>query len=271
MARMSVDDSVQRDPRITRLAQLTGMTRREVVGCLVCDVWPICYDQKSPAIVASMVDVAADRTGFADAMVASGLASWTRGNVKVRIAGAAERIAYLDKKKKAGRVGGLKSAKSRSKNSSITPDDAQARRNPPVPDSAPSPVPDSALVLVPVPVPSPVPEKRRKPSASPGGELAIVKPMTDHQQAIDYFHEAYLAAYGEKPDWKGAPIKLLADLVKNHGLAAVCSKVDRLFAGQHPSWLKPPFTVMTLKAHWNSLVDSTAQDPLMRIAMGLDQ
>lgn len=103
------------------------------------------------------------------------------------------------------------------------------------------------------------------------GQLVLVKSRTDHQLAIDHFHDAYLNAYGEKPDWKGASAKLMADLVKAHGIEAVRTKVDRLFAGQHPSWLKPPFTVMTLKAHWNSLVDTSAPDPLMRIALGLDQ
>jgi len=38
MARMSIDDTIARDPRITVLAKLLGWTRRETVGCLVAEV-----------------------------------------------------------------------------------------------------------------------------------------------------------------------------------------------------------------------------------------
>lgn len=159
MARMSIDDSVQRDPRITKLARLIGWSRRETLGCLVSDVWPITYDQRTAIVAADLIDLAAGHDGFAQYMVSAELASWVRGNRKVRINGAEERIEYLDHKRRAGRVGGIKSGESRHKNSSIASSDAQARGNPPVPDPSPVPAPD--------PVPSPVPDLSEKNSAAP--------------------------------------------------------------------------------------------------------
>lgn len=156
VARMSIDDMVQRDPRITKLATLLGWSRRETMGCLILDVWPICYDQREHTIVAELIDIAAGRSGFAAAMVESGLAEWTRGNAKVRVRGAKERIEYLDRKKRAGVVGGRKSAESRRKNSSTRQGGAQAPGNPSVPD----PVPDSASASVPDSASAPDPDHR---------------------------------------------------------------------------------------------------------------
>lgn len=50
MARMSVDDMLSRDPRLTRLAKAAGLSKYEVAGRLVLEVWPICYDRIDPVI-----------------------------------------------------------------------------------------------------------------------------------------------------------------------------------------------------------------------------
>ena len=147
MARMSIDDSVGRDPRVTILAKLMGWSRRETVGCLVCDVWPIAYDQRTHLLSERLIDAAADREGFAAAMVESGLAKRDRSG-KLRITGAKKRIKYLEDKSESGRLGGLKSAEVRAEKSKQTSSKMgstpQAPRNPPVPDpdpvSAPVPV-----------------------------------------------------------------------------------------------------------------------------------
>lgn len=173
MARMSVDDSVQRDPRITKLAKLTGWTRRETLGCLVMDVWPITYDQRTAIVAADLIDLAAGMDGFAQYMVDSGLATWARGSRKIRIGGAEERIEYLDHKRKAGRVGGLRSGESRNKNPSSGGSTPQAAGNPPVPPP------------VPVPASSPVPVLEEKNSAAPsaGGtpEFEAFKTLVDRK------------------------------------------------------------------------------------------
>lgn len=144
MARMSVDDMVGRDPRVRLLAKSLGWSVRETVGCLVIDVWPICYDQMTHLISERVLDAAADREGFAAALIDAELAHRDRSG-KVYVAGAKKRIEYLAAKQRAGHEGGVKSAESRRKTpkqtSSTSGSTPQARRNPPVPDSAP--VPDS--------------------------------------------------------------------------------------------------------------------------------
>jgi hypothetical protein len=90
-------------------------------------------------------------------MVEAELATRDRSG-KLRITGAAKRIAYLDHQKKAGREGGLKSAELRAKDSKgkarvreaslkQTSSDGQGSGNPSVPDSVPDP--DSASVTAP--------------------------------------------------------------------------------------------------------------------------
>lgn len=180
MARMSIDDMIVRDPRITKLAGTVGWSRREVVGCLVMDVWPICYDQRESIIASELIDIAAGRPGFAAAMVESGLASWVRGNRKVRISGAQERIEYLERKREAGRVGGLKSAESRRQSPSTTGSTTQAPGNPP----SPSPVPDPSSS----PVPDPSHEEKSAPSSDgflPGLEPSKSKRKRSRREMPD--------------------------------------------------------------------------------------
>lgn len=149
VARMSIDDMVGRDPRITVLAKLLGWSRRETLGCLVGEVWPITYDQRTHLISERVIDAAAGHEGFAAAMIEADLAARDRSG-KVRVGGAKERVEYLNHKTRAGRQGGIKSAESRNKDPKQTPSTGgstpQARGNPPVPDpspaSAPDPVPD---------------------------------------------------------------------------------------------------------------------------------
>ena len=162
MARMSIDDSVLRDPRITILSQLTGWSRRETLGCLL-EVWAICYDRVDYALGPKVIDMIAGREGFADLLIEAELAV-AMPSGKLRIAGAKERITYLSKLKQFGREGGLKSGESRRNNTkgSTKPpangtvnDTANLIPNTLVPDLA------SASALV--------PDLSEKNSASPSG------------------------------------------------------------------------------------------------------
>jgi hypothetical protein len=130
MARMSIDDSVARDPRITLLATKLGWSRRETVGCLVQDVWPICYDQVAHVISPKLVDIAANRVGFAAAMIECELASTDRSG-RIRIRGAKDRVKYIKDKQDAGREGGLKSGESRAKRRKQNAKQREAAGNPP--------------------------------------------------------------------------------------------------------------------------------------------
>lgn len=138
---MSVDDKVGRDPRITWLAKELGWSKRELVGCFILELWPLCYDRLTPVLPARDIDVAVDRPGFAEALVAAGLGTVTRAGI--RVAGASERIEYLIRAKEAGKRGGKASGKSRSSNGPSR----GPRSNPPgganLPDTVPDSVPDS--------------------------------------------------------------------------------------------------------------------------------
>ncbi|MBA3841200.1 MAG: conserved phage C-terminal domain-containing protein [Actinobacteria bacterium] len=139
---MSIDDSVARDPRITELAKVLNWKRREVVGCLVQDVWPICYDQATHLVSARMIDSAADHQGFAEAMIECELARRDRSG-KLRVSGARERVKYIKDKAEAGREGGIKSGISRRKGTKQNTKQPEAGGNPPDPvnPSAPDPIP----------------------------------------------------------------------------------------------------------------------------------
>lgn len=147
MARMAIDDMIGRDPRVLRLAKLTGWSRRELCGALIVDIWPLCYDRLSAELPVEDVDTAAELVGFADLMVQSGLATRAgrRGAGRaIRLSGAEDRIQYLLSKRAAGRTGGLNSGQSR-KNSSKhsfkqTPSTASSKRE--APGNPPDLVPD---------------------------------------------------------------------------------------------------------------------------------
>ena len=155
MARMSIDDMVARDPRITTLTEILGWSRREVVGCLVLDVWPICYDQATHLVSERMIDSAAGHPGFAKAMIECELARRDRSG-KLHVSGAKERVKYIKDKAEAGREGGLKSGISRRK---------RTKQNTKQPEAAGNP-PDPVNPIVPDPV---NPNKTKNPLSPQGG------------------------------------------------------------------------------------------------------
>jgi hypothetical protein len=154
MARLSIDDSIGRDSRLDHLAMLCGWTKRETMGCLQLDIWPLCYDRVTPNIPQLDLEIAAGRNavtpikhqgGFVGALIESKMGrpatkadrsfewrpkGWKEGDPvitiewpdqefrdRVYITGAAERIAYIAKSRTAGAIGGRKSAETRSKQS----------------------------------------------------------------------------------------------------------------------------------------------------------
>lgn len=246
MARMSVDDSVARDPRITKLSKLAGWSRRETVGCLVSDVWPITYDQKTPTVSADLVDMAAGQDGFAQLMVDAELARWVRGNRKVRISGAEERLKYLADKSTAGRVGGLKSAEVRNKTSSSAGSTPQAERNPPVPDPVlvPSPVPDPVLV-----------QKKIGASAAPS---AVV------QGAVDAFDGYYRRTHGDaKATWDGKRVAMVKTLVSKHGAPEILRRIHVLETSP-PSFPPAPWDLGSFVQHFDKIARPSTPAPPAR-------
>ncbi len=118
MARMSVDDSFLRDPRVRRLASLCGWSRRETMGALL-DVWAVAYDRAKPTIHTADIDIAAELPGFTDKMVEAGLAQRRPGGRgggyggEVWLSGVSKRVEYLGESKSNGAKGGRKSGEVR--------------------------------------------------------------------------------------------------------------------------------------------------------------
>ena len=91
--RINVEGSALRDPRMKRLARLTGGTVFETMGRLLY-VWALAYDRVVVTVPTVDIDDVAELTGFADRMVEAGLAA-DAGAGLVRISGAEHRIRYL--------------------------------------------------------------------------------------------------------------------------------------------------------------------------------
>lgn len=304
MARMSIDDSVARDPRITLLGSLLGLSRHETVGILVCEVWPICYDQRTHLISERMINAAAGRADFAERMIEAELATRDRSG-RVSVTGAKERIRYLEQKSESGRQGGLKSAKARAdktkQTSSTTGSTPQASRNPPVPDSA------SASASAPDPVPSPVPEKNaappvaaepldflsgfdrkhddmvgpepewwgnEKPKAGPALRAPAKSraPSGPHQEAVAAFHAYFQRTNGgSSPTWGPKAGKLVQGLLSKHGLPEYLRRLT-LLESHPPSFPPPPWDLATFAQHFDRIAvvrrPKTATDIALAIANG---
>lgn len=253
-----------RDPRLTRLASLLGWSKRETAGCLVLDVWPICYDRTTAVLPEDDIDVAAGVKGFAKALCDSGLAQRV-DTENVRVSGATVRVRYLEASQDWGRVGGKRSGEVRRAKKEYerrVPFDeneggfAKPRRVGNLPDS----VPDRVI--------PPVPDDQKKTRDGSRGvhepdpwDEPDARPPAPSQVAIDHFHERYRAAYdGHAPNWSGRAAATVARLAKRHGADEVCARVDRLFDGRGPAWLQPPYTVGTLSSQWDALaVDAPAR------------
>lgn len=162
MARMSIDDSFLRDPKVMRLAKRVGWSRRETMGALL-DVWAVSYDRATAVLPAEDIDIAAQQDNFACDLIVVGLASQV--DEGVRLNGASDRILYLNHKSEAGKKGGQKSGISRrNKREAKTKqcfDNSEARGNP-IPNTS---APDLPNPSAPDPVPALAPTRARQAKA----------------------------------------------------------------------------------------------------------
>ena len=194
MARMSIDDSAPRDPRVKKLARAMGWHRHQALGALI-DVWAVCYDRVTAVLTVEDVDLAVEIDGFCARMVECDLARTLPGDANsVHIAGVEKRIGYLNSASESGKKGGVKSGESRRrkreatlrKPSSDPSEGSEGSTNPSalVPDSASAPVLPSAVAPVPEgSTPSP---KREAADRAPGVATtakALVDALWDAHQA----------------------------------------------------------------------------------------
>lgn len=122
MARMSVDDSALRDPRVRRLAGFLmhrfgpdlnhwpDFARRYTMGLLL-EVWSLPYDRESNVVPVIDVNDAAMIDDFHRALIDADLATSEPGGVYIR--GSRKRTAYLAARIDAGKEGGRESGRRR--------------------------------------------------------------------------------------------------------------------------------------------------------------
>jgi uncharacterized protein len=197
------------DARIVALGRRLGIDRFSALGRMAF-IWRHCTEEETHTITLELADAVADLTGFSDACVSVGLATFV-GPGLLKIKGTEGRIEWISHRREAARIGGLKSAEVRASKrqasaqanvdqvleqtpsklqpsysysgygSSNLPDSCQADVRPPPP-----------LTLVPVP------------------SSVIAKPAVFRQEAdawVDWFNRKYARAYTSN--------KALVDQVKS--------------------------------------------------------
>jgi hypothetical protein len=258
MARMSIDDMLGRDPRLLRLAKACGWSKRETAGCLVLDVWPLCYDRERPEIDDVDIDVAADMDGFAQLMVNAGLATRLKPG-KVRISGAKKRVKYLQEKRAAGYRGGIKSAESRNKEvkQNSSKPQAEGKQTSSTGQAAGNPIPTPILT----PTATDTPKER----AAEPPPLVLVpaepKSKSPQQQLTDLFFAGFAATTnGSKPTWTEKQAGQIAQLLTKHPLAELVARMEFMFAGK-AKWPPPPYTLDTFVSNIDKFVDSQPARP----------
>ncbi len=267
MARMSIDDMALRDPRMKLLAKrLTAelgddisrwpdFARRYLLGTML-DVWSVPYDRANHIVEPSDVDEAALLEGFHAELVAVGLARFDDAGLYV--AGARERIEYLQKKKNSGANGGKESGRVRRENvRARTNDEAlseaqrEARWNPPdslSPLAPLSPHPRATASSEAKPSPVAKPERVGSRKRAPNSD-----PVPGYRELIDHFHKRYVGAYGKGPTWNSKTGAQVKRILKAHTLAEAIRRCDVLFDAP-PTWLSEPYDFGTYVQHFDKLV-----------------
>lgn len=106
-----MDSSILADPAFKLVAADLDITFKEVIGCCFL-LWLACYERRSKCFTKVEADIAAEQTGFADALIRRDLGDEIDGDL-IEIHGVDKRISFLEAQGKKGRKGGKSSGKSR--------------------------------------------------------------------------------------------------------------------------------------------------------------
>lgn len=92
-------------------------------------------------------------------------------------------------------------------------------------------------------------------NSSPPTKLKPKPPSGEHQTAIAEYFTGFEAKYGTKPDFGAGDARLVAMLLKSHGLEQFRKKLFIAFE-QTPEWPPSPWDMRQIKMHWNKLVEA---------------
>lgn len=92
------------------------------------------------------------------------------------------------------------------------------------------------------------------------GVAATASELAPLAQVIQHFHTLYFDAYGAKPAIPPRYLRELKAHVERTGSAEACERLGRLFRGDGPKWLQPPYDLETFVRQYDKLVAvATAQ------------
>lgn len=270
-----VDDKALRDRRIAvrlagKLEAVLGASpdtwpdfaRRYALGAML-DVWQLCHDRESHVLDAADIDGAARVEGFAALLIGSELAcDHPEG---VYIAGARDRVEPLPSQASdSASEPESSNARARTRAYARTGVRTQARVHTGVRSSSSS-VSDHVVTDH---VPE-VPDVHDVHTEEGDATRARRVTRTEFRPVTDAFQTRFVVEYNRKPQWGGREIKHVKDLVRAHGTEEVVRRVHVMF-DDPPNWLRPPFTLGTLVANFDTFVigASSARAPKRDLRVG---
>jgi len=252
MAHVTVDSSVDDDPRYDLLATLAGYHRDMVVGRMI-KVWRWCTKNQRdiipPEYLAVYLHLAPSKV--VGIMEECGLGESVDGGVRVK--GCRDRIYWLGRLRENASKGGKARAAAAKR------DGGKFAKNEPASRLAKKPAKPSRKAGV-----SPA---KHQPKPSPNTNTntstnTLTKSKTDgakapagYQQVVDEYFRLYEASHGHKPLFRAKEGKLLKDLLKHPGVTGeeCLRRMDTMFH-HPPKWLDPPYTIGTLVSNYDRLL-----------------
>lgn len=137
MARVNIDSPFFSDPRVDRLASISGESKFTTRGRLI-EIWHYCYNQTQEVLTSDEVNLHggwSDTNCYGDLMVKAHLAEKTSSGYRIR--GTKERFNYIIECRENGRRGGKISA---AKRANKHPSEGQGGLNPPLSELNPLPL-----------------------------------------------------------------------------------------------------------------------------------
>lgn len=233
---MRIEDEAYSDVRFQVLATGCQLADSDHALGKMSRLWRQCTSQGTYVLSEATVRAVLGARAV-ESLVESGLGEVTGDGIRIR--GTRGRIEWLKKLRNNAKKGGKAKAAKRQ-----TGGRQEAARTLPTPfPPAPAPAP------IPAPIPAPTNPEPEKSSASPPARA----PSGPHQEAIAAFDAYYRDQNGgAKPTWNGRTAKLMATLVKAHGLDEVRRRL-RVLAVTPPSFPPAPWDMGTLSQHFDKL------------------
>tara|TARA_B100000029_G_scaffold119127_2_gene112242 strand:+ start:466 stop:1305 length:840 start_codon:yes stop_codon:yes gene_type:complete len=253
MSHVTVDASVDDDPRYDLLATLAGYHRDMVVGRMI-KVWRWCTKNQKDVIPPEYLAVYLhlDPSKVAVIMEECGLGEVTGDGIRIK--GCKDRIYWLGRlRENASKGGKARAAAAKRAGGKFV-------KNKPASRLAKKPAKTSRKAGV-----SPA---KHQPSTSPntntntntntltksetGGAEA---PVVGYQQVVNEYFRLYEASHGHKPLFRAKEGKLLKDLLKHPGVTGEeCLRRMNTMFHSPPKWLDPPYTIGTLVSNYDRLL-----------------